>query len=220
LTLKNLGVINKVVVSSEDAEILDITMRHQGTVAHRRDDSCATDEATDHDVITDYLRSFFSAAPSQHILKPDLEPTPIMIVYLRPTTPFRAASSVEIAIQTLKATPGATGLRSVHEMSESAYKCFEVLPGNILSPATNDFFEMVDKCNLPNQEYPKTFTANGVVDIVYSEQILNGATFGDSVIAYETFPTIEIDTPFDLEMAEIYYQLKWGQPCEVFKAKP
>jgi N-acylneuraminate cytidylyltransferase len=202
-TLKQIGAIHHIVLSSDDDKILDRADAFDSVHKHRRSVDAASDSATDFHVIADMLEGM----PYQ----PDL------IVYLRPTTPFRKASDVEIAINMIKSCPDATGLRSVHKMSESAYKCFELGIGNILKPMGKTYTFNVDACNQPNQEYPPTYHPNGVVDIMRVDQINEGNTFGSMCLAHVTHPTIEIDSEWDLEMAEVYHQLKLGRPAVIFK---
>ena len=133
-----------------------------------------------------------------HALK-YMEPVDL-IIYLRPTTPFRSASVVSKAIKTLiNAKDKATGLRSVHEMSESAYKCCEIdygfiQPLGLVSPAIH--------LDTPNQLLPKTYHPNGYVDIAKAELIRANELWGPDIIAFETPPVIELDTEEQWQYAE------------------
>jgi CMP-N-acetylneuraminic acid synthetase len=100
-----------------------------------------------------------------------------------------------------------TGLRSVEEMGESAYKCFEILD-NCLDPvwyAEDDgmgdtyWEDMTDK---PNHDCPKTYHPNGYVDLIRSEWVKKGQLWGPEKQAFITPRVIEIDTEEDFEMAE------------------
>ena len=52
---------------------------------------------------------------------------PDFIVHLRPTTPLRDPLIIDSAINTFRESQNRTSLRSVHEMSESSYKNFEII---------------------------------------------------------------------------------------------
>ena len=56
-----------------------------------------------------------------------------------------------------------SSLRSIHEMSETAYKSYEVKK-DLLIPLKNIKLNM-EKLNSPRQNFNKTFVANGVIDI-------------------------------------------------------
>jgi CMP-N,N'-diacetyllegionaminic acid synthase len=205
--------IDHVVVSSDSHEILAHAMNN-GVVDWKRSPEASTDSATDRDVIMDFLNGLESVPDSAY---GDID----MIVYLRPTTPLRRIYDIDSAIDRILDLPDATGLRSVHEMSESAYKCFEVEPSGRLRmlPFSDRFVrcDEIDMANLPNQLYPKTYHPNGVVDIIRPEVVLTGATYGKRVVAHVTSPVIEIDTPFDLKMAEIQHGYRSGGRRIIFK---
>jgi CMP-N,N'-diacetyllegionaminic acid synthase len=198
--------IDRIYVSSEDDEILNIARMYDqdnfyNKVTPLRRRQCAsTDDSTDRDVVLDFLDR----------AEGDIS----LIVYLRPTTPFRRIEDVEMAIQKMIIVPDATGLRSVHEMSESAYKCMRFLPGGILFSA---FHNTVDAANKPNHFYPKTYHPNGVVDIMRPGVVRTGALFGENVMAHITEPTIEIDTLHDLKIAEFEYATRRNEERIVFK---
>ena len=121
-----------------------------------------------------------------------------LIVYLRPTTPFRAIYHLDTAISHMIAADcNATGLRSVELMAESAYKCFE-LPA-FLSPIAHYGKDLTD---YPNQLGPQTYRPNGYIDICKPEIVKRGKLWGDWVIGYVTPHAVEIDTPDDWDYAE------------------
>lgn len=205
------NMIDLVFVSSDDQDILKIAIDHKECVAIARKGFACGDDATDRDVVVDFLTWL---GPND---RPDL------IVYLRPTTPFRRIMDIDQAIQKMIDIPAATGLRSVHEMSESAHKCFyvDIVTGAKLERIPIGMVDEkdIDSANRPNHHYPKTYHPNGVVDIIRPEFMMGNPTvlFGSEVIAHITEPTIEIDTPFDLQMARLYHMHRQPDEYEVFK---
>lgn len=128
---------------------------------------------------------------------------PDAIVHLRPTTPLRDPLLVRNAIDTLnhwgEFVPSA--LRSVHEMSESAHKCFHVIRGQLAT--LSDSFSVED-ANHPRQHYKPTYQGNGYVDVLRTDFIRNtGKIHGSRVIAFITPPMIEVDTEDDFKMLEL-----------------
>ena len=123
-----------------------------------------------------------------------------LIVHLRPTTPLRCPEVIDRAITSFLNVPEATALRSVHRMSESAYKCFERGHDQRLMLLGNNSYD-VDSANAARQSFPDTFTANGYVDILSVENIKKtNLLHGSYVIGFETENTIEVDTKDDLDL--------------------
>ena len=191
--------IDEVYLSSDSDEYLKVG-RDRGCGGIHRPITLAEDDAQDQDVILDAIGRFQ--------FKPDL------VVYLRPTTPFRSVQRVEQAIELMKKTPAneMPSLRSVHEMSESAYKMFKV-KGGFLKPLTKQ-----DLTDLPNQKLPKTYCPNGYVDIVRRENVEKGNLWGSRRFAYLTPKTIEIDTEEDFKHAEYLAQSELSTPF-VFRSR-
>ncbi len=125
---------------------------------------------------------------------------PDLLVYLRPTTPFREQPILELAIQLIASNSTFTSLRSVELMSESAWKCFE-LEDSILRPIVGSHYQ----ANLPNQMVKQTYKGNGYIDIVRPQYVLDHYDlWGSRCYGYITPQVIEIDTLFDLEIARQY----------------
>jgi len=118
-----------------------------------------------------------------------------LIVYLRPTTPFRTITLLKEAIR-LMSVPGYDSLRSVEEMSESAYKCFRI-KAKLLHP-----LNIIDLTDMSNQSLPRTYHPNGYIDIVRREIVESGSLWGSGRFAFITPRAIEIDTPDDWDYAE------------------
>lgn len=118
-----------------------------------------------------------------------------LIIYLRPTTPFRREYVVKEAIKLME-MPGYDSLRSVEEMSESAYKCFRIKAG-ILRPLSR--LDLTDK---PNQECPRTYHPNGYIDIVRRSVLEYGSLWGSGRYGFVTPYAIELDTLEQWDFAE------------------
>jgi CMP-N,N'-diacetyllegionaminic acid synthase len=130
---------------------------------------------------------------------------PDYIVHIRATTPFRSPDLINEAIDAFKASSWATALRSVHEMSESAYKTFELAPGGELKRVGADSTAL-DAANNARQQFPKTYIANGYVDVLSTAFIRRqGLLHGDRVMPFVTPVVTEVDTEDDFALLE--YQL-------------
>ena len=95
-----------------------------------------------------------------------------------------------------------TSVRSVHEMSESAYKSFEIgESGNLVSAFSRS--NELDAANAGRQSFPKTYSPNGYIDLLFPDLILDsGLLHGNNVSPIITENTIEIDSEFELSMAQ------------------
>ena len=82
-------------------------------------------------------------------------------------------------------------------MAETSYKTLEIKRGVLKSLKNLNF--TLDELNGPRQNFKKTYTPNGVIDIYKKNLIIkNKQLFGNKVKAYETAYTHEIDNKYDL----------------------
>ncbi len=125
------------------------------------------------------------------------------IAHIRPTTPDRKISDIKSAVK-IFVKSNFSSLRSVHEMSETSFKSVQIKNGKII-PLKNLKLDM-DSLNKPRQNFPKTFSPNGVIDIYRKEVILKKKKlFGNNVKAFVTSFTQEIDSINDFK----YLQYLW-----------
>ena len=108
---------------------------------------------------------------------------------------------IDKAIEVFMDSDNATALRSVHKMSESSYKNFEITSDDYLIPLGAKYTN--DISNNPRQSFPPTYTANGYIDILSTKFITNfDLIHGEKVIPFMTPLTLEIDTEEDFMMLE------------------
>ena len=150
------------------------------------------DESTDYEFVKHAL-DWFSAEEGE---------TPNYIVHLRPTTPLRSPRLIAKAIQEFKVCKEATALRSVHAMSESAYKCFHLKKKYLQCVFTRS--SDLDYTNRPRQAFSETYQGNGYVDVLKTSYILKRKKLhGNKVMAFTTPPVREIDTKEDFKYLEL-----------------
>lgn len=187
--------INRTIVSTDSQEYADIARQHGAEAPFLRPEALATDRSGDYEFVVHAL-DWIERNEGQ---------VPDFIVQLRPTTPMRELSVVESAIDTMLVDNDATALRSVHEMSETAYKCFEI-KNNRLKRLGSDSFD-VETANRPRQGFPKTYHANGYVDVLKTSFIRNQRQLhGNRVAAFITPVSVEVDTAADFELLELQVQ--------------
>ncbi len=180
--------ITQVYLSTDSQDYANIGKECGALVPFLRPKELASDTANDLDVIKHFLSV--------------IDDKPDALVHIRPTTPLRDPSILDKAIvMFFNKKNELTSLRSVHEMSESAYKSFEVNDKGFL--ATIGSVESAEKANLPRQAFPKTYVANGYVDVLEPNYIFKeNKLHGDKILAFQTPVVTEVDSIEDLEYLE------------------
>ena len=126
------------------------------------------------------------------------------IAHIRPTTPFRSLILLDKIIKFFVKNKKYTSLRAVHESPETAYKSFE-LKNKLLKPLKG-VKKTMDDLNNPRQDFSKTYSANGYIDLYRKAFILkNKKLFGNRVMGYITPLTMEIDSIEELKYMNSNY---------------
>lgn len=187
--------IDRVIVSTDSEQYAGIARAHGAEVPFLRPPEISGDCSTDYEWIRNLLDWIQEAEGRQ----------PRYLVHLRPTTPLREVYYIHAAVEKMKQIDSATALRSVHEMSESAYKTLEIDRGYLKAVGSGSLD--LEDCNEPRQSFKKTYHGNGYVDIIRSSFVLeNKKIHGDRVYAYITPRICEIDTIDDFEYLEYQVQ--------------
>jgi CMP-N,N'-diacetyllegionaminic acid synthase len=177
------GLIDRVIVSTDSPEYAELAIKLGAEAPFLRPPGISADHSTDYDFIVHALDWLAANAKE-----------PRYLVHIRPTTPYRDPALIDEAIKAFRSDPRATALRSVHEMSESAYKTFEIAPAGQLKSLGNDSTAL-DTANNARQQFPATYQANGYVDVLSSSFIRSkGLIHGDWVMPFITPSVIEVDT--------------------------
>jgi len=185
------ALIDRVIVSTDSAEYAEIASSYGAEVPFLRPTELAESNSPDIEFVLHAL---------DWLADEGREPT--SVVHMRPTTPFRDPAVVDLGIDTFVANEDASALRSVHEMSESAYKTLEISPDGWLAPL-GMVDTALDAANLGRQGFPVTYMANGYVDVLSVRFIRsNGLLHGDRVMAFITPPAAEVDTEMDFGFLE------------------
>lgn len=189
---KSMACNPRVVVSTDSEVYAEIATARGAEVPFLRSPQFATDQSTDFE--------FFRDIKEKLGLRDETT-----LVHIRPTTPFRQAKKMDEALeQFMLNRESFTSLRSVHMMAESSYKSFEI-SNRTLIPVCDGQTSLSNK---PRQSFPATFVANGYIDIFPVSNISQGDIHGDTILAFETQPVIEIDSLHDLEIAQAWASWK------------
>lgn len=184
--------ISRVIVSTDGADIADISRDYGAEVPFVRPDELARDLSPDIDAFRhalEYLRDAEARLPE-------------LVVHLRPTGPVRRVDLIDQAIAKMLAHPAATALRSVTLASQTPYKMW-LLDGDYLSPAAEMPGES-EAHSMARQFLPKAYWQNGYVDIVRPSTVLDqGSMVGARPLAFVVDEgEFEIDYPEDVSKVE------------------
>lgn len=177
--------INKVIVSSDDEEILDISKKFGADIL-KRPYELANDTATTFDAIKHTIDNFE---------KYDY------IVLLQPTSPLRNEKHIDEAIELLEKKK-ADAIVSVCEMEHSPLWS-NTLPndGNM-----NNFLKD-EILNKRSQDLDKFYRLNGAIYICKTEKLIENKSFllKDNIFAYimNRENSVDIDEEIDFKIAEV-----------------
>jgi len=193
--------IDRVFLSTDSKKYADMGERYGAEVPFLRPAKISGDDSSDLDFVLHALDEF---------KKINLHPK--YLVHIRPTTPIRDPDLIDSAISLFMTSNDFSSLRSVHKMSESSYKTFEITD-RFLTPLPLALVEKVDS-NAPRQTFPETYQANGYVDILQTDYILaNKNIHGDQILPFITDTAFEVDTIEDFN----YLEYLTSSSDEIFK---
>jgi len=177
--------IDKVLVSSDDEEILAISEKF-GANAVKRPDVLASDTSTTFDAI-------------QHAIDNTEEYE--YVILLQPTSPLRNASHIDEAIRLME-EKNADAIVSVCEMEHSP------LWSNTLDDTLSmEYFMKDEVLNKRSQDLETYFRLNGAIYICKTEKLLEEKSFflKKNIFAYimSRENSVDIDEKFDFTVAEI-----------------
>ncbi|MFW5713895.1 MAG: cytidylyltransferase domain-containing protein [Brevefilum sp.] len=189
------GLVNRVVVSTDDPEIAEIAKAYGAELPFLRPAELARDETLDLPVFEHALEWF----KEHENYEPDF------VVQLRPTSPIRPKDLVDRGIELLKEHPEADSVRGVVPAGQNPYKMWSISQDGKLKPLLT--VEGIDEpFNAPRQSLPKVFWQTGHIDVIRSDVILRkGSMTGENILPLHIDPsyTVDIDTLRDWTRYEL-----------------
>lgn len=173
--------ITKVILSSDDAEIISVATDFGCDVPFIRPDTLATDSASTLDVV---LHSM------------DQMPGYDFVIILQPTSPLRTATDIDAAFDTMIAS-GAPSCVSVCEVDETPYWMFSIGENGQLERLINLPYDIHRRQNLPD-----AYKLNGAIYIIATDTLRETNSFtSDETVAYimDRRVSIDVDTRLDHE---------------------
>lgn len=180
--------IDRLILSSDDEEIMAVARDWECDVPFRRPDEFASDSATSLSVVR-----HAQSALGQHY---DL------VVYLQPSSPLRLTEDIDATIE-LYAQVGAKAAVSMSDVKKSPYIMFRADSSNRVTPLIP-----VDQNINRRQDMPRILIANGAIYVASWKHFENGGAFiPEDAVAYVMPPerSVDIDDLEDMEKAAIYF---------------
>ncbi len=181
--------LHKTILSSDDAEIIEVAKKEQIEVPFVRPNELANDTATSISVVQHALEFMESIGEYYDA-----------VCLLQPTSPFREKGFIDAAIQKFIAED-ADALVSVLPVPH------EYNPHWIFEPNSSGFLQIAtgEKTIISRrQDLPKSYFRDGSVYITKTEFIKKGSFYGEKLSFMESNPDfyVNIDTIKDWEIAE------------------
>lgn len=185
--------ITKLILSSDNAEIISVAKDFGCDVPFIRPDKLATDTASTLDVVLHAI---------------DQMPGYDFVIILQPTSPLRTALDIDAAFD-IMVSSGAPSCVSVCEVDETPYWMFSL----------GDNGQLERLIELPcdihrRQDLPKSYKLNGAIYIVGVNTLRKTKSFtSDQTVAYTMDRGVSIDVDTRLEHEHIKKVLQ-GQPIQ------
>lgn len=185
--------VRRVIVSTDDEEIASTAQRYGAEVPFLRPAEYSQDHTPDLPVFLHAL-NWLAEHEDYH---------PDIIVQLRPTSPFRHVTHIDLAVYRLLERPDADSIRTVCVPFQNPFKMWRIAPDGIMQPLMQTDFS--EPYNMPRQALPEVYWQTGYVDAAWSDTILNkNSMTGDRILPMVMDPSewIDIDSPDDWRRAE------------------
>lgn len=188
---KNSRYLDKIIVSTDDAEIANISRSCGAEVPFLRPSRLASDKS----LITDVVLYTIDR------LREGRGPEWNYVVLLQPTSPLRSGSDIDSAIEEFFSHRNINALASVSEVCENPFWMQVITKQGILKNMLRSGKRMDRR-----QDLPKIYRVNGAIYISKSSVLRKKGTFcPDKTIPYimSGDKSVDIDNMEDLLMAEI-----------------
>jgi N-acylneuraminate cytidylyltransferase len=185
--------INRVIVSTDDPEIAEISRQCGAETPFLRPQDISQDQTPDLPVFQHAL-SWLADYEDYH---------PQIVVQLRPTSPFRRVQHINQAVYQLVQRPEADSIRTVCIPFQNPYKMWKIHSDGFMRPLLAT--EFTEPYNMPRQALPEVYWQTGYVDAAWADTLLQknsmtGERILPMIIASDEW--IDIDSPDDWRRAE------------------
>jgi CMP-N,N'-diacetyllegionaminic acid synthase len=188
------GVFEKVIVSTDSDEYAQIALHYGAEVPFLRPNSLAQDSSADIGWVAHALENLALIGYEFEIFS-----------ILRPTSPFRNASTIRRAYEEFSSRTDIDSIRAVELCSQHPGKMWRI-KGDHLFPLLSVQPDGLDWFSSPTQSLPEVWVQNASLEIAFSRCVLESESISGSRIApFKTvFPEgIDINSEFDFAKAKM-----------------
>ncbi|MGE5222470.1 MAG: cytidylyltransferase domain-containing protein [Omnitrophica WOR_2 bacterium] len=186
--------VTRVIVSTDDAEIAEISRQYGAETPFLRPPELAQDQTTDFPVFEHAL----GWLAEHEAYRPEV------LVQLRPTSPVRPVDCVDRAVELLISHPEADSVRGVVPSGQNPYKMWRIDERGQMA-ALLQVEGLAEPYNAPRQALPATFWQTGHIDAIWRRSIFEKQSLSGEVILpllLDPRFTVDIDNLNDWRRAE------------------
>ena len=183
--------IDRIIVSTDDEQIADISKKYSAEVPFLRPKELSEDESPIIDAVyhlIDYLMKYEKYLPD-------------FVALLQPTSPLRTYRDINIAFAHLLANKKANAVASITEVTEKPFWMRELSKDGFISYFLQHSFK-----DFRRQDLPLIYIVNGAVFICKTNALMNQLTFTPNKTLGYVMPrdrSIDIDELIDLKLAKL-----------------
>lgn len=185
--------INRLIVSTDDDEIAEISRKYGAEIPFIRPAEFARDHTPDLPVFQHALRWLNENEHYQ----------PGIVIQLRPTSPFRRVEHIDNAVYRLLEHPEADSVRTVCVPFQNPFKMWQISDDGFMTPLMQT--EFPEPYNMPRQALPDVYWQTGYVDAAWSDTILEkNSMTGERILPLiiDAGDWVDIDSAADWLRAE------------------
>ena len=190
-----------IILTTDDEEIRQIGIKYGAEAPFIRPKEISGDLSPDLEFFQHYLQWTKENEPNK---------IPDILVQLRPTYPTRKVEIIDDCIKTMLDNMSYDCVRTVAEYNfKTPYKMY-TLENNRLCPLFEEYNGVKQPYNHCRQIFPQIYTANGYLEVIKTETILNkNSVSGDKIFSYIMDESCieDIDTEEEWNLLETKYSL-------------
>lgn len=187
--------VTRVIVSTDDEKIAEVSRSYGAEVPFTRPKEFATDNAKS----IGLLKHALEWLATNDNYRPDV------VVQLKPTNPLRTAEQIDECVKVFCESPVADSLMTVNESPSHPYKMWKLSDGALTPFLSEEITGIKEAGKMPRQSLPEVFVTNSCVNVVHPDTILKkNSSIGTKIkgVVLPREAAINIDTLYDFEVAE------------------
>lgn len=203
----NSKLVERVVVSTDDETIAQISRQYGAEVPFLRPKEFASDDAKSVGLLNHALTW----------LKDNESYEPDILVQLKPTNPLRTSAHIDACIYSYLASPEIDSLITLTKSPAHPLKTFR-FNGDLIIPfiPADELFGLNEAAKMPRQKLPEAFVQNSCVNVINPKTIfLKNSSLGKVVKGFvmNRIDSINIDDELDFMLAGVIIKKRSEESC-------